>query len=136
MQKEPLFKSVIGQVTNFFLNNAQRLKALLSDEFTRPEVFLNVQATHVLENYIDLETPPKDHKRQLQFATAEMYDWYMRSLGEIRQAKSEHDSLMSAGSVVVQRDTETGKMLRQIIRKRIREKLAYKESALAAGSRE
>lgn len=118
LQKEALYRSVIGQVTNFFLNNCQQIPALLDNEWLRPEVFLNLQATYVIENYIELDMPPKDHQRQLQWATAEMYDWYMRRRGSIRQARTEHESLMSQPEHI-QHDTENGKRLRQVIRSRI-----------------
>ena len=70
----------------------------------------------MLENYVELNMPPKDHQRQLQYATAEMYEWYTRRLANIRQVRTEHQSAQSQ-IIEVERDTENGKRLRQIIRK-------------------
>lgn len=72
---------------------------------------MNLQATFVIEKYIELNIPPKDHRRQLQYATAELYDWYMRRLSSIRHVQSEHESAMTQ-QVCVERDTENGKRLR------------------------
>ena len=57
------------------------------EEITLKELTWNLRACHLLELYIDLDIKEFGHATNLRAATAEMYDWYMEGIAQIKALK-------------------------------------------------